>query len=301
MSANRVRRRMGTGAKEASLLAGLLFDDRGGRLTPSHATKGKRRYRYYVTPSDGDAPTSPEHRACRIPAHEFEDVVRAEMLAVLTSLARLDEILELEPTAPREKLNTYHAAAARAQSLERAPLATCRAFLLFVLKRITVGPEWIDLHIRPEAFRLAIHHEQKCEDMSSRAIEDEARERTYDIRIKARLKRCGGETRLVLLGDGQAEMLPRPDPVLIKAVAKARVWAHQLITGEAVSIAEIAKREGTSRPHASRLLSLAFLAPDLVEAILEGKQPPEVNVKVLTRGHHLPLSWNDQRRVLGFA
>ena len=301
MSANRVRRRMGTGAKEASLLAGLLFDDRGGRLTPSHATKGKRRYRYYVTPSDGDAPTSLEHRARRIPAHEIEDLVRARMLAVLTSHARLDETLEFEQSSPREKLNTYRAAAARAQALKQAPPATCRAFLLFVLKRITVGPKWIDLHIRPEAFRLAIHHEQKCEDLSSRAIEDEAHERTHDIRIKARLKRCGGETRLVLLGDGQAGMLPRPDPVLIKAVAKARVWAHQLTTGEASSIAEIAKREGTSRPHASRLLTLAYLAPDIVEAILEGKQPPEVNVKVLTRSHRLPLSWNDQRRVIGFA
>ncbi len=75
----------------------------------------------------------------------------------------------------------------------------------------------------------------------------------------------------------------------------------RFVTSPASSIAEIAKREGTSRPHASRLLTLAFLAPDLVEAILEGKQPPEVNVKVLTRGHRVPLSWNDQRRVLGFA
>ncbi len=59
--------------------------------------------------------------------------------------------------------------------------------------------------------------------------------------------------------------------------AKAHAWVRQLISGEASNIAEIARREGTSRPHASRLINLAFLAPGIVEAILEGRQPPEVN------------------------
>ncbi len=107
--------------------------------------------------------------------------------------------------------------------------------------------------------------------------------------------------RLVLLGDDQEESLPEPDPGLIKAIAKAQTWARQLISGEAVSITEIAQLERTSRPHASRLLNLAFLAPDIVEAILDGRQPTEVNVEVLTKTQRLPLSWEDQRRVLGFS
>ncbi len=96
-------------------------------------------------------------------------------------------------------------------------------------------------------------------------------------------------------------MLSQPDPGLIKAVAKAHAWARQLTDGEASSIAEIASREGTSRPHASRLLNLAFLAPDIIEAVLDGRQPPEVNVELLTKVIRIPLSWNDQRRLLGFS
>ena len=52
---------------------------------------------------------------------------------------------------------------------------------------------------------------------------------------------------------------------------------------------------------ASRLLNLAFLAPDIVQAILEGRQPPELNVKAMTRRLQIPLAWEEQRRVLGFA
>ena len=107
--------------------------------------------------------------------------------------------------------------------------------------------------------------------------------------------------KFILFGDDTMEMRARPDPGMIKAVAKARIWAHQLMTGEVSSIAEIAKRERTSRPHASRLLNLAFLAPDIVQAILEGRQPPELNVKAMTRRLQIPLSWEEQRRALGFA
>jgi hypothetical protein len=121
------------------------------------------------------------------------------------------------------------------------------------------------------------------------------------LSVEALLRRCGGETRLVLFADDQSERLTHPDPALIKAVAKAHAWARQLISGEAATIAEIAKREGFSRPHASRLLNLAFLAPDIVEAILEGRQPPDINIEVMTKGLRLPLSWQDQRRVLGFS
>ena len=93
----------------------------------------------------------------------------------------------------------------------------------------------------------------------------------------------------------------RPDNGLTKAIARARVWAHQLMTGAVSSIAETAKRERTSRPHASRLLNLAFLAPDIVRAILESRQPPELNLKAITRRLYIPLSRDDQRRALGFA
>ncbi|MEQ8249416.1 MAG: recombinase family protein [Alphaproteobacteria bacterium] len=75
LAANRIDRRRGSNAKEPSLLAGILFDEHGRRLTPSHANKGGRRYRYYVTdPRDGG-----RLPAIRLPAKEVETAVLAEL------------------------------------------------------------------------------------------------------------------------------------------------------------------------------------------------------------------------------
>ena len=301
LSTNRIRRRNGAFAKEASLLAGLLFDDQGRRLTPSHASKGSRRYRYYVTPSDAPATSTPNQRAWRLPAHEIELIVRSNILDLMKSPARLDDVLGLGALSPERKLETYQSAAARADALEHAQPTALRAFLVSVLAQITIRPDAVDLQVQTADFRAAIHCNVKDTTAPSIDGRDGQDEPIYRLRIHTRLKRCGGEMRLVLLGDDQEESLPGPDPGLIKAIAKAQTWARQLISGEAVSITEIAQRERTSRPHASRLLNLAFLAPDIVEAILDGRQPPEVNVEVLTKTHRLPLSWEDQRRVLGFS
>ena len=64
-------------------------------------------------------------------------------------------------------------------------------------------------------------------------------------------------------------------------------------------ITEIAKRNDTSRSRASSILTLAFLAPEIVEAILDGRQPPEVNLELLTGTGGIPLSWVEQRRLYG--
>jgi len=72
-----------------------------------------------------------------------------------------------------------------------------------------------------------------------------------------------------------------------------------LIAGEVVSITEIAKRNDTSRSRAGSILTLAFLAPGIVEAILDGRQPPEVNLERLTSSGGVPLSWVEWRCLYG--
>ncbi len=301
LNTSRVTRLNGTRAKDPSLLSGLIFDGQGRRLTPSHATKGMRRYRYYVTPSEGRVGDSPELRAWRIPAGDIEELVKREVLNIMENTARLDEVLDLDSVPSEERLRIYQAALARAAALKEAQPTAFRPFLTSFVERITVGRDAIHLDIHRDRLEAAICREFLADAATENDAQDKTDQPTYSLRIETRLKRCGGETRLVLLGDGQSEMLSQPDPGLIKAVAKAHAWARQLTDGEASSIAEIASREGTSRPHASRLLNLAFLAPDIIEAVLDGRQPPEVNVELLTKVIRIPLSWNDQRRLLGFS
>jgi site-specific DNA recombinase len=86
----------------------------------------------------------------------------------------------------------------------------------------------------------------------------------------------------------------------LKAVARAHRWFDELSTGKAGSLAAIAAREHLAVRYVGRLIRLAFLAPDIVEAIVDGRQPANLTTEELTRGIELPLSWRLQRTVLNF-
>src|SRR5262245_13326353 len=89
----------------------------------------------------------------------------------------------------------------------------------------------------------------------------------------------------------------RIDEALILALARATSWMRSLRQGEFVDTNEIAQRFGLGDAHVRRLLRVAYLAPDIVEAIIEGRQPRTLTVKRLLRG--IPLSWADQRATFG--
>jgi hypothetical protein len=91
--------------------------------------------------------------------------------------------------------------------------------------------------------------------------------------------------------DGAA--LPRgTDSTLVKALARAFRWKRMLDSGEFATIAELAEREGIAPSYMTRVLRLTLLAPDIVEAILEGTQGPEVT---LVRGlEPFPVEWERQ-------
>ncbi len=92
-----------------------------------------------------------------------------------------------------------------------------------------------------------------------------------------------------------------PDPHLIAAVAQGRHWFAQIRGGEAQSVRDLAERHGVNQGDVSRILPLGLLAPDITQAILDGRQPIELTAKRLKRIRDLPVSWTEQRRVLGFA
>lgn len=82
---------------------------------------------------------------------------------------------------------------------------------------------------------------------------------------------------------GEATAETRGDPVLVKALARAFRWRRMLETGHYGSIRELAKAEGVDRNYVGRLLNLTLLAPDVVEAVLEGRLPEEVTLVALTK------------------
>ena len=80
----------------------------------------------------------------------------------------------------------------------------------------------------------------------------------------------------------------------------AHRWFEEISTGKSRSLAAIAAREGLSVRYVGRLIRLAFLAPDIVEFIVEGRQPTTLTAEALTRRTELPLSWCAQKIALNF-
>ena len=89
----------------------------------------------------------------------------------------------------------------------------------------------------------------------------------------------------------------RCDPTLIKAIARGRAWFGELAAGRARSLRELTQRDGIAPRYVRRLVDLAFLSPELVEAILRGRQPVDLTATRLA-ALDLPLDWTDQRRLL---
>ncbi|TXH15982.1 MAG: hypothetical protein E6R00_06675 [Gammaproteobacteria bacterium] len=90
----------------------------------------------------------------------------------------------------------------------------------------------------------------------------------------------------------------RIDRALVRAIALARVWAVELESGRVDSIRSLARREGLCNHYAIRLLPLAYLAPELIDEILEGHQPRNLTLSALT-AEPLPLTWTGSANVSG--
>jgi hypothetical protein len=301
LAGNAHDRRSGNGAAEPSLLAGLLHDERGNRLSPSHAVKNGVRYRYYVSQAllqhrDGDAGS-----IVRIPAREIESLAATRIAAFLKDAGQvIDELAG--SLAPRDQERLIVAAGTQAERWPRMAVSEQRNFILHVVAGVTVGGEDILIEFRRTALRHALLGETSSIDTAS-ADRDQvgipASGDALTLRVPARLKLCSGEMRLVIPPGQAREQRPRPNAALIKALTRAHKWKERLFTGAAPSTSAIAKEEGVTERYVSRIMRLAFLAPAIVEVILDGYQPADLELERLMKG--VPVSWNEQRRALGFS
>jgi hypothetical protein len=121
---------------------------------------------------------------------------------------------------------------------------------------------------------------------------------TLTIRIPIRMQRRGGR-KLIMAPEGSAVPAPKPrrDETLIKALVRAHRWRRRIESGQAKSITDLAEQEGITDAYVCRLLPLTCLAPDIVEALLDGRQPKGLRLaEMLGNG---PVRWVEQRGAWG--
>jgi DNA invertase Pin-like site-specific DNA recombinase len=285
LAANAGNHRHKVKSAEPSLLAGLLVDTRGERLTPSHAVKKGRRYRYYVSASLITEAGTDRAQGWRLAAREVEEAVITTLIDALSSPARLIDWFGTTGV-PSDPIRKMLARAARlVASLAGSPEQRSPVIRELV-EQVIVDEQTIIIKVRRGPLL----------DRPMSSAPDASSHSAIELTAAVSIKRRGVGTRLVLL-DVQHHHPARCDPALVKAIARGRAWFDELVTGRARSLQELAKRDGISRRYIRRLVGLAFLSPQLVEAILQGRQPVQLTATRLTE-LDLPLDWAEQHRLL---
>ena len=125
--------------------------------------------------------------------------------------------------------------------------------------------------------------------------------KTIIVKIPMKFRRRGGRKLIIAPDGGDAWMpsKPRRDDTLIRAIARARRWQRMLESGQVPSTRQLAEKEKINASYLARILRLTLLAPDIVEAILDGRQPKGLLLADLMKT--FPVEWDKQRTLFGFS
>lgn len=270
-------RKASTNVNRRCLLTGFVFDETGDRLCPSYAKRNGRILSYYISKRLMHG-ADPDGIGWRLPASDLEVSI---VDAVATFFENEDKWLEAVEDLSASS-HAYGQLRDRIGDIARQLRSANQNIVLKVLAdivdRITVTPGQLSIKLKTAIFNSGGDG--------------------HEIVLPFHTKRRGVETKIVLGGrQGNLE----PDQDLIDLIAKARRWFTQITHGEISTVREIAREESMDEGDVSRFLPLAFLAPDIIESILSGKQPVELTPEKLKRLRMLPTSWEEQRTTLGFT
>jgi site-specific DNA recombinase len=288
-------RKNGLDGRSTSLLTGLVKDAKGTCFTPSHAVKNGKRYRYYVSQSAIRNPGGQHSGPVRLPAHDIEKLVTARLRSFLQSENEvLDQLTDPEGRTDAQRL--LRAAQKLSESLPSVSPKDLARLVRNMVHSVIIHDSSVELALNKTSLRQELAGTPEGKQPSNHSCP--AAENLIHLQIPANLKRCGLEMRLIVAPESKLT-LSRVEPSLLKALAKAHEWYGWILAGEATGLTSIAQRTGLNERYVSKVLRCAFLAPEIVEAIIDGRQPSNLTFKKLS--NHLPINWMKQRKQLGFA
>lgn len=253
LKANSVQRKHTTNAKTGSLLAGLLYDDKGNKMSPSYSNGNNRHYRYYVSMSIKNPVDYERGEITKISAGEIEKFVQENLMKLLKNIHRIQNSLENYP------LNQQKIILERMQNFEAD-----KVFLRTAVKRVDLKTDCISIsydinyiikYFATLSFNAEFNHTEEDEQIITNCIA---------VRISLTPQR---QNKIIIPGKANYDMK------LIQAIVKS-FWYNKLGAERRLPIEA---RNGNNK----RLRKLRFLPPEIIESIMNGTQDPELNVKKL--------------------
>ena len=277
LAANIGDRRSGVVFQSPSLLAGMIRDGASRPMSPSHTLKAGKRYRYYVSNKFGELEQGGS--AMRLPAKTLEASVLA---SILRAAADTPALIEAAPTISAAQISRLRTGQQRlADEVSDARTSTLRPMLLSLDLQVTVEVDRIVASCCRRRLVEKLDPHANWGGGSGRVAFD----------VPASLQRRGKERKLRL--DPVGERSSR-DPTLVGLIVRAQAAREQLMLSD-LSALSPARRE------LLRVARASYLAPDIVTAIFEGRQPSSLRARTLERIGVLPMCWKAQRELLGFS
>ena len=268
---------------QSSLLSGLIFDLAGEPLVATHTSKGARRYRYYVSKSYHfkykEASSSARNR---LPAREIERFVTNHVASFVEDPWGLPERASISLT-PQLLSCLPERCAALAAQVRHMPIS----IIPKLVERICVSENELSILLSRATLFETLQIEANI-----------ANDEPIVLRIKMQIKSTGRANKLVR-DNGRPINPAAPDPWVMHLLACARRWWATLSTGS-TNIKALSRLEGVSSSYMTRVVRLAFLAPSLVEALLDGTAVAGVDGSKLIATNAVDILWERQNaRYLG--
>ena len=273
-----------TNTKQNCILTGLVFDEKQDRLSPSYCRKDGRRYRYYI--SKRLLHGADKNDGWRIPADQLEQVVLKGLCSFLEDDSQVADAVHGAEAFPGQLEDSIIAAKGIAKEIKRSQSAEIAVRVRRLIERVDIDAGQLRITVSRAGLS----------ELVGDANAGDGGPIILDLPIA--IRRRGVESKIIL----QGALCPlSPDGGLIGLVSDTYQWFERIAKGEIATVRDIARQEGVDEGDVSRFLPLAFLAPDIVEAIFSGRQPVELTPEKLKRLRNLPKSWEEQRQLLGFT
>ena len=289
LDANRVSRHRQRTRGKLGLLTGLIFDDRGNRMSPSKSRKPDgSAYLYYI--SQARIQRRDPNAMRPVPASAVEELVCDRLYCALGP----------------EHMPSFAATSSGSDGALPPPDSSLQDVIRKFIARIEISIGHVVLSFDADviASELSVAFEMLLEELRTRLPPEDSLERVSGrilLKIPVRLRLRGGIKRVEGWDQSQWIVLQaRHDHDLIKALACAHEWRDLIEAGRVVTLEELAAFAQKDRGQVRRMLRLAFLAPDIQKAILTGRQPKSLTLHALTDVEVSPL-WSEQRDSIGMA
>ena len=291
LDSNRVERRSLTG--NVQILTGLVFDASGEAMTPSHASKKGVRYCYYISRTLTKNCKGEHPEGQRIPANLLEDLVINRIKDLLNKPEELLQVLPASFKGATFQSRLNDRSREILDTITQDPVNGWKHMIQPFVTRIQVHRDHVEIEVNKNGLARILFGDREY----SSADEHDPEHSVMTIRVDAALKRTGKELKFILqvVTDNAA-----PDQSLIRLLGRARSIQDAIETSVSASIEEIASSQNITPSYAARLMRLNYLAPDIVEAIIAGRQPAGLSANKLIKETRFPLGWHEQRIALGF-